>query len=428
MKIIRSLILIATACSVAGYTGFQARAGAQATVVYWSMFSEGEPLQQVLKTATDDFIKENPGIKIETKWAGRQVLTQLQSALAAKVPVDVVDHSDDRVFNAIVKGGQALPMDKYLNEKAYDSSKTWRETFQPGVLDQMKKDGNVYLIPRDDYISAFFYNAKMFNDNGIQPPGTWSAFLAALDKMKAKGIAPLGADATVSFYNNWYFTYTAIRMAGVDAFRQAAYDKTGEKWSDPKFLEAAKMVALLRDKGYFQKGYESSVWPAAQVLWVNSKIGMMFMGAWLPTEMSQQTPKDFQIGMFRFPDVAGGAGNGIVEHWANVYGVLKDAKYPDAVAQYLKYITSIKIAKRITALGTPVPVVGAPVPPSLENQFKIMASTKLIQARAGLNTEIPDYMERVFNKCTGDELLGKATPDQMVGCLKSEGKAYWANK
>ena len=104
-------------------------------IVYWSMFSEGEPLQILLDQATKDFMVEFPNIEVEVKWAGRQVLTQLQSAIAAGTQVDIVDHSDDRVLNAIVKSGLALPMDKYLGEKAYDSEKTWGETFAPGVLD-----------------------------------------------------------------------------------------------------------------------------------------------------------------------------------------------------------------------------------------------------------------------------------------------------
>ncbi len=70
-------------------------ASAQSTrIVYFSMFSEGEPLQQVLQKVTDDFMAENPDIQVEIIWAGRQNLTQLQSVLAAGEQVDIVDHSD----------------------------------------------------------------------------------------------------------------------------------------------------------------------------------------------------------------------------------------------------------------------------------------------------------------------------------------------
>src|SRR5579871_423628 len=115
----------------------------KAKIVYYSMFSEGEPLQQVLGQATQDFMKENPDIEVESVWAGRQNLTQLQSVLAAGEQVDLVDHSDDRVYNAVVVPDLALPLDKYLDTNAYGSDKKWKDTFVPSALEIGKslKDG-----------------------------------------------------------------------------------------------------------------------------------------------------------------------------------------------------------------------------------------------------------------------------------------------
>ena len=146
-------------------------AGEPVKIVYWSMFSEGEPLMQLLDEATQDFMAENPDIEVEINWAGRQVLTQLQSAIAAGTQVDIVDHSDDRVWNAIVKTGLALPLDEYLDQKAYDSDEAWKDTFMPGALDigKSEEDGHYYLIPRDDYISAFLYNVNKLEEHGMQP-------------------------------------------------------------------------------------------------------------------------------------------------------------------------------------------------------------------------------------------------------------------
>ena len=402
-------------------------------IVYWSMFSEGEPLMLLLDKATKDFMVEFPNIEVEVKWAGRQVLTQLQSAIAAGTQVDIVDHSDDRVLNAIVKSGLALPMDKYLGEKAYDSEKTWGETFAPGVLDLGKYEGQTYLIPRDDYVSAFFYNKDIVDAAGVTPTVngmSWEDFNAMLETVKAANpeVAMIGADGNVAFYNNWWFSYLAVRLAGIDGFRDAAYDETGEKWGDPEFLQAAQMIRELQDKGYFQEGFEGSVWPAAQVKWVNGDVAMMFMGAWLPKEMSEQMPEDFNIGMFAFPDIAGAKGNNVVEHWANVYGVMASTKSPDAVATYLKYILSIKVGTEIANLGTPVPLEGVPVPPALVNQYEILKVAQAMPARAGLNTEIPEYMDNAFNVCDDQFFNKQLSPDEFITCLKTESANFWAKK
>jgi len=408
-------------------------AGQKTKVVYWSMFSEGEPLQKILAQAIDDFQKENPDIQVEVKWAGRQVLTQIQSAMAANEQIDIIDHSDDRVYNAIVATDLAMPLDKYLSEPGYGTDKPWKDTFLPGSFDQLKgKDGQIYMLPRDDYVSAFFYNAKMLSDAGIKPALTgwsWNDFTAALATIKSKmpGVSPLGADGNIAFYNNWWFSYLAVRLAGKDAFHSAAYDKTGEAWGAPEFLQAAKMIRDLQDKGYFQKGFEGSVWPAAQVDFVNSKIGMMFMGAWLPIEMSQQMPPDFKMDLFAFPSVDGGKGNDWVEHWANVYGVMKNAKDPAATIKLLKYLSSAKVGQMIASSGTPVPLVDVPVPPALKNQYELLKIQKQMPARAGLNTEIANYMDKAFNPCDDKFFQMQLSPEQFISCLKTESKNYWAN-
>ncbi len=404
-----------------------------AKIVYYSMFSEGEPLQQVLAQATQDFMAENPDIEVESVWAGRQNLTQLQSVLAAGDQVDLVDHSDDRVYNAVVATGLALPLDSYLETNAYASDKKWKDTFVASALEigKSQKDGKTYLIARDDYISAYFYNTAMLRDDGIAPAitgMTWPDFLKMLKALQQKGVSPLGADGTISFYNNWYITYLMLRVAGEDAYRAAAYDKTGQKWRAPEFLQAARLLKDLQDAKFFQHGFEGSVWPAAQVQWVNGKIAMIFCGAWLPAEMAPQMPPGFKTDMFAFPVIEGGKGNDLVEHWANTYAVMKASKAPDAAVKYLKYLTSPKVVQAIVKIGVPMPLVGAPVPVGLENQYKILQAQKAIPARAGLNTEIAEYMEKVFNVCSDKFFQLQIGPDDFVGCLATSSATYWASK
>lgn len=430
--LIKFFVVIAICCGwAASLNVAKAQSG---KIVYYSMFSEGEPLQQVLGKATDDFMAKHPEIQVEIVWAGRQNLTQLQSVLAAGDQVDIVDHSDDRVYNAIVVNGLGLALDDYLDTPAYDQPDVkWKDTFVKSALEigVSKVDSKTYLISRDDYISAFFYNTSIIKDLGIEPAVSgmsYDDFTSLLKAVQGKGIIPLGADGTVSFYNNWYTSYFQIRLAGVEAFRAAAVDKTGEAWRAPEFLKAAQMVRELQDAGNFQKGFEGSVWPAAQVEWVNGKNAIMFMGAWLPAEMAPQMPPGFTTNMFAFPNIPDGKGNDVVEHWANTYAVLNTSQSPDAAVMYLKYIMSPAVVDEIVKISVPVPIIGAPVPAGLENQYKILDASTAIPARAGLNTEIPEYMEKVYNLCSDAFFQLQTGPDQYIDCLATSSAQYWSSK
>lgn len=61
---------------------------------------------------------------------------------------------------------------------------------------------------------------------------------------------------------------------------------------EPAFLKAAQYVATFSKNGYFQDGAAGSVFPAAQALFTQGKAGLLFCGAWIPTEMaSRPLPK-----------------------------------------------------------------------------------------------------------------------------------------
>jgi raffinose/stachyose/melibiose transport system substrate-binding protein len=423
-----ALFAVAMAAGVAGIP--VASAQEPVTVTYWSMFTEGEPLQVVLAGAIDAFEAENPGIKVEVNWAGREVLSALQGAMAGNESVDIVDQSNTTLSNALLTTGLALDLDTYLDGPGYDGTGVWRDSFHAGAFDQAKgADGGTYLIPRDDYIRAFFTNTAALAKAGVTAKTsgmTWDEFTTMLAALKAAGVNPIGVDGTETGYNEWWFIDLAVRYVGVDAFLAAAQDKTGAAWADPAYLEAAKQLRDLRDKEYFNKGYEGSVWPSAQVGWVNGANATMLMGAWLPAEMSDQTPEGFTNGMFSFPNVTGGKGNDIVEHWFNGYAVLKDSAHPAEAARLLQYLSSPTVGNQIVALGTAVPFNGVPDPAALAGQAEILASSTQMPSNAGLGLLVPEWESTVFSRCNDPFFQGSTTPEAFIACLMTESATYWS--
>jgi len=392
------------------------------------MYAEGEPHQVNLAAGLAVCESANPGLKVKVNWAGREVVTALQGALAAGTAVDIVDQSNSRLYNTLVGNNLALPLDDYLDGPPASGSGTWRDTFTDGAFDTQKgPDGKIYMIPRDDYMRAVFYNKAILKDAGITPAltgMTWDEFTAVLSTLKAKGVSPLGFDNDPEYVAFWFFNL-AVRTAGLEAVQAAAIDKTGAAWDDPAFLDAAKKVQELIDGGYFQKGFEGSVWPAAQVGWATGKNAMMLMGSWLPSEMSDQLPEGFEIGMFAFPNVPGGKGNDLTEHWSNSYGILAASKNPDGAVAVLKCLTTPTVAAALAGDGSAAPIKGTPAAPGLEDQPGILAAVKSMNSTGGFSRDVPDWENKVFRRCNDEFLLKHVTPEAFITCLKEEGAAYW---
>ena len=434
VAVLLSAGLLLSGCTTGGGGGASGSgAAAQKTVVYWSMFNKGEPLQLVLEQMISQFESENPDIKIEANWAGRDVLTKIQAAVSGGTPVDIVDQSNDRLQAALVDNNLAVDLTSYLAQPAYGKTAgAWKDDFTPGSLEAFASGGKVYMIPRESYISGIWYNAGILAAAGIKPTATgmtWDTFVQMLATLKSKNpdIAPLGADASVDFYNNWWFSYLAIRTAGLKAFQDAANDATGNGWRAPEFLKAAQMVRQLQDAGYFQPDFQASVYPAMQALFAQGQVAMFLNGAWIPKEVGPQLSSDFKLDVFAFPNVTGGKGNDLVEYWSNAFAVLNTGKQTDAAVTFLKFVMSKdKGGPMLSNAGFPIPLVGAATPPEYAGQVEILSKYQTIAQRGGLQG-MASYAADVYNACDDPFFLMQTTPDAFIDCLATSTAKYWAS-
>ncbi|HUV08556.1 MAG TPA: ABC transporter substrate-binding protein [Spirochaetia bacterium] len=407
----------------------------KAKVIYWSMFSQGETVQQILEPAISEFMAENPNIEVEAIWQGRGVLTKIQAAVSAGEQVDLVSQSNDLLISTVVKANLALALDKYLDAKAYDTEQPWKDTFIKNALEvDRMPDGHIYTVPRDDYVGTFWYDKTVFDQMGITPKTlgmTWSEFIKMLDSIRAKRpeMAPLAIRGAQS--NNMTNVWTScamIREAGPKAFYDAAFDKTGQLWATNKdFLKGMQKLWSLIQGNYYQKGYEGYVRPQEEQIWVDRKGGMVLAHGWLPSEAKGIMPPDFQARMFGYPSVDGGKGNDYISHYSNGYAILNTSKNPDATAKLLKYILSKKVGTRLGGV-VPTGLAVVPQPPTHDKQPEIVGSYKLSAQYAGTLRESPEWLTTVYNKVDGQFWSRKVDAEGFIQALAAETKAFWANK
>ena len=104
--------------------------------------------------------------------------------IADKVRVRILEDSFPEVTNAglnywtLIRNGDVLPLDEFLDQPSWDGDGSWRDSFLPGSLDRYTHEGKVYGIPFLYSVYAVWYNKNMFEERGWQVPVTWDEFLA----------------------------------------------------------------------------------------------------------------------------------------------------------------------------------------------------------------------------------------------------------
>jgi N-acetylglucosamine transport system substrate-binding protein len=347
-------------------------------------------------------------------------------------PPDIMFPGWDMDHWGLAEEGQLFLLDKSLDSPAYTDPKaasagevgSWRDTFEPSILKLGQKDGHQYVLPYYFSLWGWWYDPGLFAKNGWTPPKTYAELLVLCEKIKAKGISPITFQGKYPYYmiQGMLLPWTQS-TGGIEAVNDIQNLKPGA-WNNPAVLQAAKMIAELRDKGYFETGAVGLSHTESQTDFLNGKAAMIPCGTWLDSEMSKTKPAGAQMEYLLPPVVDGGKGDPTavtieIEPWM----VPAAAKNPNAAIALFKYMTSLPKAKQfIEQKATLMSIKGsdsAKLPASLVVPSKVFKDSKTVYSYVArqwykdLEKEVEGALTSLINK--------ELTPEQF--CARCEKAA-----
>ena len=345
-----------------------------ADIEYWSSWSETEAQADALREAADEFMKANPGVKINFTFNGRDNRNLVGSAVSAGTKVTMMDANADNIKS--MWSEMTMDLTPYF-EESYESTggQKYVDRIMPSMSGLSAKlfDGKYSYFPYAPQAFMIFCNKNIFDDCGITKyPETWTEFMDACEKIKAKGYTPVTTDS--NYATSWVGYYMS-RLMGNDEVAKLSNDPSA--WSNPKVLEAAKAIEDMAKKGYFDPVIETNTYPnAQQSMVINEKIAMYINGTWLPNEVKDSTPDDFKWGSFAFPTVEGGVDDQASGCYSS-YGIAinKDATEEEAkaAAAFGVYVTTA-FDQKFSDMANAIPVgVDGVWPDSLKDAQQVIS-------------------------------------------------------
>ena len=287
------------------------------------------------QTLFDNYMAENPNVKIEIEALDDEAYkTKFKAYAAGSGMPDLVNVWGQPSFlNEVIDAGLLAELDT----NAYAEY-----GFIPGALDGFSKNGKTYGLPRNTDVMGFYYNKKIFEDNGWTVPATYSDLLALAGKAKEKGIVPVSMDGSDKWPLSIYIHDLMAKIDGTTSEKVRASIEKGD-FSDPSYIKAAELLKQAVDAGLFQNGFETADYGTALNLFTNGQAAMYYMGSW---EMSMATNQDIipevrdNIGVFMMPTVEGGKGTVTdIAAWnGGGYAVTANSKVKDEAVKLLNYM------------------------------------------------------------------------------------------
>lgn len=314
-------VLTLTACggtsggSSGGNSNTAAGASDPSAFTFLNITENPTPGDAMKQLAAGACAAENKALPLQVQNVPQASLDQKLLLLAGQnaLPSMYAAGNAPATTKTLVKGGDVVNFQTELGKLGVLSD------VEPAAVSSIDSlFGGFYVLPTQLNIEGIFYNKKIFAQNGISVPQTWSQLVADAATLHAKGIQPFSASGQQGWPITRLISGYLYRSLGPAALNEVSSGTA--KLTDPHYVAAAQAIASLGAKGYFGKGVESIDYNTSVNTFLTGKAAMLYMGSWVlssTADPSQDKIGASNIGFMPFPTVAGGAGN-ISQYPANV--------------------------------------------------------------------------------------------------------------
>lgn len=352
-SVILSIAVLGTGCvsgpaSVRQKTGMEEGAAKKTNektvLTFWSWAYDTDTIKSVYETAIKNFNARNKyNVEIKSSYTtGEQYNTKLQTEMAANNAPDIFNMWAAGRMLPFVAANRLFPIGDEIMKDA-----EWRSRYIDGVFELTTFNNRIYGVPQFRVACMVFYNKDMFNNFGINVPGTWTDLVNVITTLKKNNKEAFALDAKDTWIAAMYAEYIADRI-DPDAYKNAVKNKN---WLVPAYIETGKKMRGLVEAGAFPQNATDLDYTSARNLFDQEKAGMYVMGNWDVGYLSNDSPIRDKIGVFKFPAIEGG--KGAVDDWLAgieaVISVSTRCKEPRAAAAFLKYLTEPEIAQDLIA-------------------------------------------------------------------------------
>lgn len=266
-------------------------------IIYWGDWTgEGE---KQFQTMLDEFNKSQD--KIVAKYVVTQdIITKFLTASASGQSPDIMLWDRWRTCLYAPKG-VLEPIDEFMQRDNVN-----RDDFYQEALRELSYDGKTYGLPLTVDCRALFYNKKLFEEKGLNPPTTWDQLREAAialtewdgDKLVRAGFSL----SDVGLFSMW------IRQAGGDMLTE---DGKKTAFNSPEGLMVLNFWdRLLNEDKVYKVGFESGLGNDVDAF-ATGKVAMTYTGPWMLSTYKEYG-KDLEFGIVPPPAGPNGDRGGMI--------------------------------------------------------------------------------------------------------------------
>ena len=294
------------ACGTAGPSTAGGGAAGGGAPSIWII--SGQPGEGIRSNTVKRFNEANPDIKFDTAtFQNDAYKTRIRTAVGANQAPTLIWGWGGGGLKTYVAANQVEDLTPWFQQNPDVKNRLFPSSFGAATV-----DGKIYAMPAETVQPiVLYYNKKVFDKVGVQPPQTYSDILDLVPKFNDAKIAPFSLGGQSRWTNMMWLEFYLMRLGGSDLFNRVMTEKGA--WSDPDAMKGLQMTQDLVKANGFVKGFSSITADsnAEQALLYTGKAAMMLHGSWsygIQVANGGSFVPSGGLGWMNFPPIDGGKG------------------------------------------------------------------------------------------------------------------------
>ncbi|MEM7717677.1 MAG: extracellular solute-binding protein [Pseudomonadota bacterium] len=315
-----------TATSAAALIGTAAQA---VEIEYWQYFFDARVT--AMEQLIDNFQAENPDITVTmTHFPYADYRTKVAAAIPAGEGPDVV-----QLFYGWLNDYVAADLIQPLPSDAFPASEIDANFFP--MVQAMKDGDNYWALPTAVRSLALFYNERLLEEAGVEPPTTLDEMVAAARAMTkrdgAGNITQVGMTMGMTAQDHHWWREGLIRQFGGEPYLD---DYRTVNYNNEAAIEALEFYTGMQDgdDAFSQVGFMDE----PQAAFKAGRAGMHIDGSFRIGSLNKQ--RGLKWGVTELPATSDGTRSNYSSYWVNAVTTKAEGEKYDAAVKFMQYITS----------------------------------------------------------------------------------------
>lgn len=332
-KVLVSMAVLSAVCAM-GAGSMVSMADEDVTKVTWfaSRPVDG-PIDKTIRQLAKDYSESHDGkweLEVVTEADRPSYLEKLKTLIAGGNMPDIIDIDATPYCQELVDAGYLVDMNAWLKDNdIYDS-------FLPiSLAYQEFTDGDLYTLPMELNAEMIWYNKEIFEKCGItKTPSSLNEWLDDCEIIKNAEYTPISVDGIDRWPVLRYLAMAPYAETGNDYAIKLANGEVS--MGDETGLKGLDFYTKIGQ--YFQDGFATTDYAAAQSMFINGESAMYYIGTWEFAAMNDLY-NEGKIDYFFMPKSIDGEGDGKPYCVNSGIGMAFNSEtFDEKSADFIKYV------------------------------------------------------------------------------------------